>query len=72
MSLCPGCKAGPDLTVRNEGSIFLLRATSDAGHEWISEHIPEDAQTFCGSIVVEHRYIENIVAGAMADGLAVQ
>ncbi len=61
-----------DLCVQNEGSIFLLRALSDAGREWIAEHIPDEAQTCGGAIVVEHRYIGGIVQGAINDGLEVE
>ena len=61
-----------DLIVHNEGSIFLLTAVTPAGEEWIAEHIPSDAMTFGKAIVVEHRYIANIVDGAIADGLTVE
>jgi hypothetical protein len=60
-----------DLSVRNEGSIFLLQPHTEAAHDWIAEHIPEDAMTFGDAVVVEHRYIADIVNGAIADGLAV-
>lgn len=60
-----------DLIVRNEGSIFLLTAITKAGENWIAEHIPADATTFGKAIVVEHRYIADIVNGAQADGLIV-
>jgi hypothetical protein len=61
-----------DLFVQNEGSIFLLRPVSEAGEQWIYDNIPDDAQRFGDAIVVEHRYIRNIVAGAQADGLKVE
>lgn len=61
-----------DLSIQNEGSIFLLRAHTDAGNAWIEQHIPDDAQSFGGAIVVEHRYIADIVAGAIDDGLEVE
>jgi len=61
-----------DLYVQNEGSIFLLRPQSDAGQQWIEENIPDDAMSFGGAIVVEHRYIGAIVDGAQADGLTVE
>lgn len=62
----------PDLTISNQGSIFLLRAVSDAGRDWIAEHIPDDAQRFGGAIAVEHRYISDIAEGAQADGMVVE
>lgn len=61
-----------DLSISNEGNIFLLRGLTDAGKAWIEENIPADAQTFGGAVVVEHRYIGDIAAGAVNDGLDVE
>lgn len=61
-----------DLSISNHGSIFLLSGVSPAGEAWIAENIPEDAMTFGGAIVVEHRYIGDIAAGAQNDGLEVE
>jgi len=61
-----------DLSIQNEGSIFLLRSHSDAGKAWIAEHIPDDAQRFGGAVVVEHRFIAEIAQGAANDGLEVE
>jgi hypothetical protein len=62
-----------DFHVENHGSIFLLTPVTSAGADWINEHIGEDAITWGqGSVVVEHRYIEAIVAGAIGDGLTVE
>jgi hypothetical protein len=58
-----------DFLVQNEGTIFLLTPLSSAANEWVSEHLPEDAMRFGGSIVVEHRFISPIVAGIQSDGL---
>jgi len=60
-----------DLRVADHGSIFLLRGETPAGRDWIGENIPGDAMTFGPAIVVEHRYILDIVQGAMNDGLEV-
>lgn len=68
-----------DLLVENHGSIFLLFRTSDAGVEWVRENIGENlggpgsaVQTWGSAVVVEPRYIEDIVRGAQADGLEVR
>lgn len=61
-----------DLHVANHGSIFLLKATSKAGKAWIDDNIPDDAMWFGGAVVVEHRYISDIVNGAQSDGLTVK
>jgi hypothetical protein len=61
-----------DLLVENHGSSFLLDAVTDIGRDRIAEDIPEDAQVWGDAIVVEHRFIRDIVVGAVADGLRVQ
>lgn len=60
-----------DLSVANHGTIFLLQGLTEAGQEWIDKSLPVDAMTFCGAVVIEHRFIEAIVMGAIADGLTV-
>lgn len=62
-----------DLSIQNEGNIFILRALTDAGKQWVAEHIPADAQTWGpDGVVVEHRYIGDIAQGAANDGLEVE
>jgi len=62
----------PDFVVENHGSIFLLQPLTPAANSWVNEHLHEDRMTFAGAVVVEHRYIADIVRGAIADGLAVK
>lgn len=61
----------PDLTLHNHGSLWLVRAESDAGHAWLDETAPEDAQFFGGSMVVEPRYINDVFNAAREAGLEV-
>jgi hypothetical protein len=61
-----------DLSIQDEGSIYLLRPHSDAGKEWIAEHIPDTAIWFGGAVVIEHRFIGDIAQGAVNDGLEVE
>ena len=67
-----GSSPTPDFVVENHSTIYLLRPISPAAFFWIEEHLPEDHLTFAGSVVVEHRYIADIVRGAIADGLVVR
>jgi hypothetical protein len=54
----------------NEGSIFVLRALTDAAREWVAENVDPDAMTWgADGTVIEHRYVRDIVAGAQRDGL---
>ncbi|SRR6266404_1902414 len=63
----------PDFLIENHGSIFLLKPQTDSATSWIEEHIGEDNgyQPYYPTVVVEHRYIADIVAGIQGDGLAV-
>jgi hypothetical protein len=60
-----------DFTVENHGTIFLLRPLTDAANDWVEEYLPDNAQRFSGALVVEHRYIRDIVEGIQRDGLKI-
>jgi hypothetical protein len=62
-----------DLSVSNEGSLYLLRPLTAEGKAWINEHTEtEPWQWFGSALAVEPRYIRELVDGATADGLTVQ
>ena len=69
-----GASPPADITVQNEGSIFILRGRTDTGRNWIEDHCDEgDYNPFGhGARLVEHRYIADIVEGAAGDGLRVE
>jgi len=63
-----------DFVVENHGSIFLLKPQTPAATSWLEEHIGQDngyQPYWPSSVVVEHRYIADIVAGIQSDGLEV-
>jgi hypothetical protein len=60
-----------DLLVRDEGTIFLVHAISPRGHAWIAQHLPGDAPSYREAVVVGHRFISDIIEGAIGDGLVV-
>jgi hypothetical protein len=60
-----------DIQVENHGSLFLLRPVSAEGREWLDEHVAWE-QSFGDAIVVEPRYVRDIVQGAIDDGLEVR
>ena len=60
-----------DLYIHNEGTIFLVYPLTDDGLTWVKAHIPADAQRHGHAIGVKHRYITDVVAGAIHDGLEV-
>ena len=61
-----------DLLVHGHGSVYLLRPTSRRGRRWVDVRIAADRTEWAGALVVEHRYIGEIVRGALADGLQVR
>ena len=62
-----------DFRVENHGSIFLLVPQTASATEWVETKIGRDNgyQPYWPTVVVEHRYIADIVAGIKNDGLAV-
>jgi hypothetical protein len=61
-----------DLLVHGHCSIYLLRPTSRRGQTWIDKHVSDDRQEWAGAIVVEHRFVSDIIRAAVADGLRVR
>ena len=65
--------SSPDFAVENHGSIFLLQPQNEQAIAWVEEHIgPENGyQPHFPTVVVESRYIADIVQGIQNDGLMV-
>jgi hypothetical protein len=64
----------PDFSVENHGSIFLLRPLSVSAELWVHENIGKENgfQPYFPTVVIEHRFVADIVEGIRNDGLAVQ
>ena len=56
--------------VENHGSIVLVRPHTDDVREWLEEHT--DGTWFGGALVVEPRYVEELVHGLVEEGYALQ
>lgn len=69
--------SGSSLTVdflcEDHGSILLLQPLTPSAISWIEEHIGKNSgyQPYFPTLVVEHRYIADIIEGIQNDGLAV-
>lgn len=62
-----------DIALENYGSLFLIRALSEAGMRWLEENVGgEDTQYWAGAIVCEPRFVADIAIGAQAFGLVVR
>ena len=62
----------PDVEVRDHGSIYLVKPRNRQAIEWVEEHLPLDASNWGGATAVEHRYIDDIIEGMLADGLSIR
>ena len=63
-----------NIQVENHGSIILLRPLTTYRADWIEQNVlslNEEAQTFGGALVCEHRFAAAIIEGAQADDLEV-
>lgn len=59
----------PDVTVHNEGTLFLFRPLTDKAKAWIAAHVQPEALWFGDALVVEHRYAADLAQGMRDDGL---
>jgi len=72
--LCPLCRENKhvDIQIENHGSIVMLHMLTTTAKEWVKEHTGEEAQFFGNALVVEPRYVRDIIQGAINDGLIVR
>lgn len=59
-----------DLLVLDHGSVVLIVPESAQGVDWLSDNVAEPLW-FGPGMAVEPRYVGGLLAGAVADGLAV-
>lgn len=66
-------KTEADFFIENYGSILLLRPVNDSARLWVEENIRRDNgfQPYFPTVVIEHRYVADIIVGIQQDGLAV-
>jgi len=63
-----------DINVTGGGSVFLLAPATQAGRNWIDQHIGKDNgyRPYYPTVVAERRYVQDIVDGMEAAGLEVK
>lgn len=66
-----------DFRVQNEGSIVVLHPCNDAARSWIDANLYENSDDepltwWGGGVVVEHRFVEEILNGISDAGLTVE
>ena len=71
----PRKSAAPDFILAGSlgDSVFILSPRSAAAKAWADENIsPDGYQPYVGRILIEHRYIGDILIGIRRAGLTVQ
>lgn len=63
-----------DFEVRDEGSLVLLVPVTEAARTWADVHIGKDNgyQPLWPTVLVEKRYVAEILTGIQGDGLEVE
>jgi hypothetical protein len=61
-----------DVFVHNHGSIFVLEPLTPTADDWFKDNLPDDATSWGKGVVVEPRYVEDVVQGMTGDGLVVR
>ncbi len=60
-----------DVTIQCEGTISLFHLNTDEAKGWVEDNVEGDSQFFGSALVVEHRYVDNLIYGMTEDGLSV-
>ena len=60
-----------DVLITNHGTIYTVLPKTPTARAWILFNVADDAQWFGSQLVVEHRYIRDLVQGMMEAGLKV-
>ena len=61
-----------DFLVADHGSLYLLHPLTPSAVAWLDANVCADHLTFGDAVVVEPRYVLDIVTGILDDGLAVR
>jgi hypothetical protein len=62
-----------DFQVQDEGTLTVLYPRTDAARQWLAEHVlEEDTQRWAGGVVIEHRYVRDILDAVDRDGFCVE
>ena len=60
-----------DFYLNDQGTIVVLYPATDVAERWIDEYLPDDSIVWCGGVVIEHRFVRDIVVGLVEDGLTI-
>jgi hypothetical protein len=62
-----------DFLLQDEGTIAVLQPLTRAARDWVMEHISDDSMILDdGGVVIEHRFVRDIVRDIRDEGLEVE
>jgi hypothetical protein len=61
-----------DIWILPQGTLALVRPLTQRATEWISQHLQDHSQWFGPALIMEHRYLVNLLPGMIEDGLHVK
>lgn len=59
----------PDLQFSNLGFAAFCAPMTTAGRRWLKKNVAAESTAIGNTLLIEHRYLADIVEGARADGL---
>ena len=64
----------PDITVDNQGTLFVFHIHTDRAKEWVEQHVQIEDHMWLGdkAFACEHRYAPAIAEGMQNDDLIVE
>jgi hypothetical protein len=60
-----------DYTVQHHGNLCTVRPMTEAAREFLEDCVSDEAQWWCGALVVEPRYLADFVQNLKDDGAEV-
>ena len=61
-----------DFWILVQGTIVLVRPLTRRASEWIRKHVPHQSQWFGPALILEHRYIAELLNLMVENGLQVR
>jgi hypothetical protein len=61
----------PDYLFTNHGSICLLQPLTERAKDWLDENIASEHMYWAGALVIEPRYVDNLVIALRDTGLTI-
>ncbi len=63
--------AKADFRVVHHGTLYLLYPNTLRAKQWVKENLSQDHMQYADAVVVEYRYISDILHGIQADELEI-